>query len=123
MLRLNSVLSRNCRVSAILLSARTQGTLKANAFTQKAGKQRGRRSSAGVLLGSGYRLHSGSVGGECRFRGKEGVVVEVAVHAASNLGGFGAESGTATLEDNHGHNASSVSVRVGGKPSITRACA
>src|ERR1700690_1841247 len=48
---------------------------------------------------------------------EEIVVVEVAIHASGNFGGFGAEGGTATLQEDDGHDASCIGVGIGGEPS------
>src|ERR1035441_7595498 len=52
---------------------------------------------------------------------EEIVVVEGAIHASGNFGGFGAEGGTATLQEDDGHDAAGIGVGVGSEP--PKACA
>src|ERR1700678_134163 len=66
-------------------------------------------------LSCGGSIRRGAIGQE------EIMVVQIAVHMSGNLGGFGTESGPATLEENDNHNATAAGVRVGGKPAKARA--
>src|ERR1700752_836690 len=48
------------------------------------------------------------------------MVVEIAIHAPGNFRRLRTERGPAALQENDGHDAANVGVRVGGEPAITR---
>src|SRR3984957_2139556 len=68
------------------------------------------------LLASGRR----SVRHTRRTGDEEIVIVKIAVHVAGNLSGFRSEGGTAALQKDHHHNASTAGVGIGSKPAEPR---
>src|ERR1700691_3314849 len=57
----------------------------------------------------------------CCPRHEKVVVIEISVHASRNFRCLGAERRTAALQENHGYNASDVSLGIRGEPSVARA--
>src|SRR3984957_20716031 len=51
---------------------------------------------------------------------EEIVIVKIAVHVAGTLSGFRSEGGTAALQKDHHHNASTAGVGIGSKPAEPR---
>src|SRR5438270_1969613 len=74
-----------------------------------------------LLLHAYCRLVSRGAAHGGGARGEEIVIVQRAVELAADFGGFGAEGGATTLEENHGDNVSVLRVSVRSEPAEARA--